>query len=67
MVRILPEASKIATHLFLIKISTSKGFVCLVTFLNLLTLDTCMISSILLCVISMEVHKMSLKTSQLIS
>jgi len=61
LVRILPEASKIAMNLFLIKISTSKWSVCLVMLLwcseKLLTLDTCIISSILL-FFFMDVHKM---------
>jgi len=53
--RFLLGASKIATDLFAIKLFIYKGLVSLVTFLwhfkKLLTLDTCMISSILLCVL----------------
>jgi hypothetical protein len=74
LVRILPEASKIDTNLFLTKISTSKRLVCLLIFLQcseiLLTLDTCMISSVLLCICGgpkiEKLGKMSLKTARLI-
>jgi hypothetical protein len=61
--RILLEAPKIATDLFLIKLSTCKGLVCLVAFLGLFkeswTLDTCIVFIMLLSVLSLVVHKMS--------
>jgi len=59
--RILLETSKIATDLFVIKLSTCKGLVYLVTFLwhvkELGTLDTCVVSTMLLSVLSLVVHK----------
>jgi len=61
--RILLQASKIATDLCVIKSSTCKGLICLVTFLwhfkELWTLDTCTVSTMLLSVLTLVVHKTS--------